>query len=181
MFVALSSVLYIVLLIVGLSGFKWSLDSSIDQQLRVLLSEFGHAIDLQQGKPHFRDWLRVVTTEPARSIASIQLFDPGGNMIEHYGPPGPVALFKTARQTPKFRINVSPLTLNSKLLGYLQISIPTAYRDEAIQKLEITAAFLAPFLLLGLGLTSYIVSDAATAPINENLRTLKRFFADTSH
>ncbi len=181
MFVALSSVLYVILSILGILAFDWSLNSSIDEQLRVLLSEFGHAIDLESGNPHFRDWLRVVKTEPARSIASIQLFDPDGTLIEHYGPSGPAALFKTSKQIPNFRLRVSPLTLNSHLLGYLQIAIPTAYRDDAIEKLEITAFFMAPFLLLGLGLTSYIVSDAATAPINENLRMLKRFFADSSH
>jgi two-component system, OmpR family, manganese sensing sensor histidine kinase len=181
MFVALSSVLYLVLSLFGILAFSWSLDSSIDEQLRILVSEFGHAIELNGDKPHFRDWLRVVKTEPARSLASIQLFDSGGTLIEHYGPPGPAILYKTSNRIANFRLRISPLTLDSHLIGFLQISMPTGYRDEALQKLELTALFMAPFLLLGLGLTSYIVSDAATAPIRENLRMLKRFFADASH
>jgi signal transduction histidine kinase len=181
MFVALAGVLYIILAVLGIFAFDWSLNYSIDQQLRVLASDFGHAIELDGDTPHFRDWLRVVQTEPARSLAAIQLFNPDGALIEHYGPPGPATLSKSAKQTSDFRLIVSPLTRNSRTLGFLQIAIPTTYRDQALHTLEITAAFLAPCLLLGLGLTGYVVSDVATAPIRDNLKMLKQFLADASH
>jgi signal transduction histidine kinase len=181
MFVALSSVLYLILAIVAIIGFDWSLNYSIDQQLQVLASGLGHAIELDGRTPHFRDWLRVVQTEPAHSLAAIQLYSPQGALIEHYGPAGPSRLIRDKKETEQFRLVVSPLTRNSQLLGYLQIALPTAFRDDSLQKLKITAALLAPVLLLGLGLTSYVVSDAATAPIRENLLLLKQFIADASH
>jgi signal transduction histidine kinase len=181
MFVALSSVLYLILAIFAIFGFDWSLNYSMDQQLQVLASGLGHAIELDGRTPHFRDWLRVVRTEPARSLAAIQLYSPEGALIEHYGPAGPARLIREKKETEQFRLVVSPLTYNSQLLGYLQIALPTTYRDDALQKLKITAALLAPVLLLGLGLTSYVVSDAATAPIRENLLLLKQFVADASH
>src|ERR1700733_13864633 len=83
MFVALAGVLYIALAVLGIFAFNWSLNYSIDQQLRLLASDFGHAIELNGDTPHFRDWLRVVQTEPARSLAAIQLFSPEGKLIEH--------------------------------------------------------------------------------------------------
>jgi len=181
MFVALAGVLYIVLAILGIFAFNWSLNYSVDQQLRVLASDFGHAIELNDQTPHFRDWLRVVQTEPARSLVAIQLFNPDGTLLEHYGPQGPMALSKGSNQVPGFTLVVSPLTRNSRTLGFLQIAMPTAYRNEALRTLEVTAFFLAPCLLLGLGLTGYVVSDMATAPIRENLQMLKQFIADASH
>jgi signal transduction histidine kinase len=181
MFMALAGVLYIILAVLGIFAFNWILNYSTDQQLRVLASDFGHAIELNDDTPHFRDWLRVVQTEPARSLVAIQLFDPNGALLEHYGPAGPRALSNGSKQLPDFRLVVSPLTRNARILGFLQIAIPTAYRNETLQNLEITALFLAPCLLLGLGLTGYIVSDVATAPIRENLEMLKQFIADASH
>ena len=181
MFVALSGVLYVILGVLAVFAFNWILNYSIDQQLRVLASDFGHAIELDGSKPHFRDWLRVVKTEPARSFAAIQLYSADGVLLEQYGPAGPSSLIPARKQIEHFRLLVSPLTQNVRTVGFLQIAMPTAYRDEALQKLELTLCFLAPFLLFGLGVTSYIVSDAATAPIRENLKMLKQFLADASH
>jgi signal transduction histidine kinase len=181
LFVTLSSVLYIFIAFLAVLAFDLILDYSIDEQLRVLASDFGHAIELNSGVPHFRDWLRVVKTKPAKSLVSIQLFDPNGNLLEHYGPIGPAALIKDSKLTNDFRLLVSPLTRNSQTVGFLQIALSTDYKDEALQKLELIMALLAPFCLLGLGATSYLVSDVATAPIRENLNMLKQFIADASH
>jgi signal transduction histidine kinase len=181
MFVAMAGILYVALAILGLFAFNWSLNYLTDQQLRVLASDFGHAIELNGAIPQFRDWIRVVQTKPARSLVAIQLFSPDGNLLEHYGPTGPSTLINGANQPSNFRTVVSPLTKNLSTLGFLQISIPTAYRDEAIRTLEITAVFLAPSLLLGLGVIGYFVSDAATLPIRETLEMLRRFIADASH
>lgn len=155
MFVALSSILYLILAAVGIFAFSWSLNDALDHQLRLLASELGHAIDLDKANsPHFRDWLRVVQTEPARSLAAIQLYGSNEELLEHYGPPGPIGLIKERNETQHFRLIVSPLKRNSEVVGYFQIALPTNYRDDAQQKLEITVALLAPILLLGLGLTS---------------------------
>ncbi len=108
----LSSVLYLVIAFLAVFAFDWILDYSIDQQLRVLASDFGHAIELDGDKPHFRDWLRVVKTKPAKSLAAIQLFDSNRNLLEHYGPIGPPTLEKDSKQIKDFRLIVSPLTRN---------------------------------------------------------------------
>ncbi len=181
LFVTLSGVLYIVIAVLTVLAFHWILDYSTDGQLNVLASDLGHAIELNSGAPHFRDWLRVVKTKPAKSLASIQLYNPNGNLLEHYGPIGPASLIKNSNQTKDFRLIVSPLIHDSQTVGFLQIALPTAYKDEALQKLELIIVLLAPICLLGLGITSYLVSDVATAPIRENLNMLKQFIADASH
>lgn len=182
MVVALCSVLYTILAVFGILSFDFNLNSSIDRQLRILGSELGHAIELDSSdKPHFRDWLRVVQTEPERSIVAIQIYDPDSRLIEHYGQTGPSLLVKDRNETKDFRIFISPLWKESKVVGYLQIAYPLRYRNAARHELQTTALLLAPFLLLGLGFISYIVSDLATAPIREYLNLLKQFIADASH
>lgn len=181
MVVALSSLLYLILAGLGVFAFDWSLNYSIDNQLRVVASEIGHAIKLENGVPKFRNWLRVVKTEPAKSIAAIQLYSLDARLLERYGPPGPSSLIPNAREAGGYRIHVSPLFENNKVIGYLQLAMPVHFRDEAKQKLALTVGGLAPVLLLGLGLISYIVSDLATAPIRQSLKLLKQFVADASH
>jgi hypothetical protein len=60
--------------IAGGAYFYNSLSNSMDHELKVVGSQIGHAIDISGSKPTFRDWLRVVETEPARSVMAMQLF-----------------------------------------------------------------------------------------------------------
>lgn len=181
MFVLLGSIIYFVLAFFGIAAFYWNAGRSLDQQLRMHASELGHAIDFDGRDPHFRNWLRVVQTEPSRSLASIQIYDRNKILVEKFGPAGLTKLNLSDNEVNGWRVLVSPLKKNDILVGYLQIALPTKYRENSTVELEWTVALLAPFLLLGLGFTSYIVSDAATAPIQENLKMLKRFLADASH
>lgn len=184
-FVGLSSVVYLALTFVGAFCFFTSLSHSMDEELKVVASQIGHAIDLNDDRPTFRDWLRVVETEPARSVMSMQLFDTEGRLLEHYGPPGIPRLLKGQDEITEnlqtLRIRQSPLTQKGRLVGYLQLQLPAQMRNDLTREFLGTMGLMAPFVLLGFGVCSYIVSGIASKPIERLIITLQRFVADAGH
>lgn len=183
--VGLSSAIYVLLSLVGGYYFYSSLSHSMDEELKVVASQIGHAIDLEASKPTFRDWLRVVETEPARSLMSMQLFDPAGHLLEHYGPVGVPKLFSERDEiTDKgltFRMRQSKLLRDGKIVGFLQLQLPVDKRNSATREFLLTMAVMAPFVLLAFGVCSFIVAGMAVAPIEELVASLRRFVADAGH
>lgn len=184
-------------------GFKLLINLTTDRQLRVLCSELGHAIqDTGQG-PRFRNWYRETQIEPQRSMISIQIFDEHHRLIEKYGlPPGPELFHDTHSATVEdkgYRITSTPILKGkddkekddsdldrdkpkeSRLIGHLQLSMPTAERDRILHLLLTVILLLAPILLIGLGFLAYFISGIATAPMARALAVLKQFLTDASH
>lgn len=184
-FIGLSSAIYVLLSLVGAYFFYGSLSHSMDEELKVVASQIGHAIDLESGKPTFRDWLRVVETEPARSVMSMQLFDEKGNMLEHYGPVGiPKLLVEGSEITVNgltLRLRHSKLLRKGELVGFLQLQLPVEKRDKATHEFLLTMTVMAPFVLLAFGMCSFIVAGIAARPIEELVATLRQFVADAGH
>lgn len=184
-FLGLSFIVYLACAAIGAFHFYSNLSHSLDEQMRVVMSQIGHAIDLNGGAPVFRDWLRVVETHPARSLVSIQLFNSSGKLLEHYGPPGiPKLLLDVQEFTENgstMRIKQTPLSYEGKVIGYLQLQLPTKERQELTKEFILTMGSIAPFLLLGLGTCAYFVSGMAVAPIERSVRTLQQFVADAGH
>ncbi|MDP3510608.1 MAG: HAMP domain-containing sensor histidine kinase [Candidatus Melainabacteria bacterium] len=184
-FVALSSVVYLALSLAGGAYFYNSLSNAMDHELKVVGSQIGHAIDLSGTKPTFRDWLRVVETEPARSVMAMQLFDDSGKLLEHYGPTGIPKLLTNTREasagSESYRIRISKLTHKGSIVGYLQLQLSTAKRAEFTKEFLLTMAYMGPFVLLGFGLCGYFVSGIAAKPIEILVSTLQRLVADAGH
>jgi signal transduction histidine kinase len=173
-----------VLALVGLFFMYSELTASLDKQTKVLTSEFGHAIDVSNGLPYFRDWKRVVQTNPPRGIATIQLFSPTGELLDSYGPKNVERLLTTneiKNGEDKFRVRSTPLMRNGRSIGYLQIMVSAAQRDEAVYNFALTMAALAPLMVLGLGLTSFWVSGKAVEPLEANIENMRSFLADAGH
>jgi signal transduction histidine kinase len=173
-----------VLAFVGAGFLYTELTASLDEQLRMMASEFGHAIDLKGTTPYFRDWKRVVQTDPPRSVGTIQLFSAEGKLLESYGPKGIPSLLDTPEArlgNLSMRVRSTPLEYDGKTLGYMQLQLSTAGRDEALRDLWIMFAGMAPFMLLGLGITSYFVSGKAVRPLELNIESLRSFLADAGH
>ena len=184
-FFALSSFVYIAFSIAGGAYFYNSISNSMDHELRVVASQIGHAIDLSASKPTFRDWLRVVETEPARSVMAMQLFDSKGQLLEHYGPTGIPKLITDSTEATghgdTYRIRYSKLTHKGSVVGYLQLQLSTAKRAELTKEFLLTMAYMGPFVLIGFGLCGYFVSGMAAKPIEQLVGTLQRLVADAGH
>jgi signal transduction histidine kinase len=173
------------LAIFGAIYFHNSLSRSLDEELKVDASQIGHAIEFEQGKLAFRDWLRVVETEPARSVMSMQLFGTDGKLLEHYGPVGIPRLFDKQKEVTEngltMRVLRSPLIRKGILVGWLQLQLPVNKREVATHEFLLTMTVMAPLVILAFGICSYIVAGIAVKPIEEMFATLKRFVADAGH
>ncbi len=184
-FLGLSTAVYFAFAILGGLYFYGSLSSAMDDELKVVASQIGHAIHLDGAKPSFRDWLRVVETEPARSIMSMQLFDSSGQLLEHYGPVGIPKLVTDRVEISEgaltMRIRHTKLIHKGVLVGFLQLQLPTTKRSEVTREFLMTMTVMAPLILVGFGLCGYFVSGIAARPIEGLVGTLQRFVADASH
>jgi two-component system OmpR family sensor kinase len=184
-FVGLSTAAYVIPTGLALWMFYISLTAGIDRELMVFMGSFGHAIKVVNGKPVLRDWARIVETSPAHSLVSYQLFDRDGKLLEAHFPPGIPTLFKTETEVSEggqtMRTKMTPLTDDGKLVGYLQVQMPTKTRDDAVSSLAFITAIVAPVVLFGLGWSSYLVSEKATVPIRQALEKLRQFIADAGH
>ena len=77
---------------------------------------------------------------------------------------------------------VTPLVApGHKTVGYLQFEISTKERDAAVEQFVLVMALIAPIVLLGLGICSYLVSDKATIPIQQTIGLLRQFISDAGH
>lgn len=184
-FVCLSSLVYVSSTLLGMWMFQSGMINAIDDELRVFAASLGHAIDVRGQTPYFRDWARTVETEPARSLVTIQLFDPSGKLLESYGPKGYETLLLERKHASyggvPLRVRTTPLLSEGRTLGFMQLQLSTASIDAALRQFGLTLAFIGPFVILGLTMTSLVVSRKVTGPFEEHLQVLKRFVADASH
>jgi K+-sensing histidine kinase KdpD len=184
-FVGLSTLAYVIPTVLGIFFFYGTLTSALDQELRTLASSIGHAIDLTSGQPRFRDWARIVQTEPARALYSIELFNSQGELLETYGVQGSRHLAPKIKELndsgQQVRLLVTDLEYKGKVIGYLQLEVSTKERDTATKSFVWTMLMIAPFVIVGLGICSYYVSDKATVPIRKAVISLRQFLADAGH
>lgn len=185
MFVVLAACVYVTVTLLGLFIFESSMTKSIDRELKEIASEIGHAVDIKSGTPHFRDWLRTVKTEPARSIPSIQLFDADGKLVESYGMPASVLELNKSTEAhgdgSSVRLLATPLMQDRVVKGFLQLQLSTHDRDTALRQMKKNAVLLGLLFLLGLSLTSYVVARRVTRPIQDGVEMLRSFMVDASH
>jgi hypothetical protein len=183
-FIGLSTAAYIVPTGLALVMFYSSLTAAIDHDLDVFMASFGHAIEVIDGKPVFRNWARVVQTHPAHSLVTYQLFDRNGKLLDEHFPPGIPTLFRNRHEVThnglSMRIGMTALKEGQATIGYLQVQLPTKSRDDAMRELAIITAMVAPVVLFGLGWSSYLVSEKATAQIRQTNAMLRRFIADAA-
>jgi signal transduction histidine kinase len=184
--VGLSALVYIIPTLFGFVFFYYSLTAALDHELRNMESSLGHAVDFKSGLPRFREWARVLQTNPARSLTTIQLYDASEHLLEHYGAPGVNRLVRNSHEVEddgrKMRVEMTPLLdPQGKTVGYLQFQIPTRDRDAAVKQFAWVMALIAPIVLTGLGICSYFVSDKATIPIQQTIDLLRQFISDAGH
>ena len=187
-FVSLSSVVYLSLSLIGVVVFYLSLSTAMDDELKVMMSEFGHAIDLDGTTPKFRDWIRSVQTEPKKGLATIELFDLNLHLLEHNGPHGirrfvPSKTEVVTDRGIRMRTSSTPLIVKKtgKVVGYMQVELPTAERDKSVWKLLAITVLISPLILIGLGVSSYVVAGKAARPLQESVEKMKNFVADAGH
>lgn len=184
-FIGLSAAAYVIPTGLAMMLFYADLTRAIDAELNVFMASFGHAVDVVDGKPVLRDWIRTVETSPRHSLVNYQLFDKTGKLLEQHGEPGVFKLFKDRKEVKSGALTVrtlwTPIKENDRLVGYLQVQLSTKPRDEAVKDLAFITSIVAPIVLAGLGFSSYLAAEKATASIIRTNVMLRRFIADASH
>lgn len=184
-FVTLSSIVYLSLSLIGVAIFYINVSSTLDSELNVMMSEFGHAIDLEGSTPKFRNWIRSVQTDPEKGLATIELYDSNYHLLESFGPKGSG---KFVSDKKEFQANGrsmrgchTALNYKGQVVGYLQLELPTKDRDENVSRFLLSLALISPFVLLGLGVSGYLVAGKAAAPLQESIERMRSFVADAGH
>jgi signal transduction histidine kinase len=187
-FVSLSLLLYALSGLFAIFVFDSSLTYSLDEELKSLSVEMMPAVKFNdQGKPTLAPWAANMNDESLSLLDTIQLFDAEGHFLERYGEAGArrLGVGSMVQGEGKNFISVrslnEPINRDGKLSGYLQVQISTRQRDKAVHEFAATTLLVAPFLALGLGLSSYFLSQKAVQPMKRTMDMLRRFVADAGH
>jgi signal transduction histidine kinase len=184
-YVWLSALVYLIFGFISIGIFRTSLTAALDHELQALSVEACHDIDLRGNAPHIVDWENIVEAEPRISFVVFELFDMKGNLVEERGSKRKVNMLSDKTESfvgpQDMRVMVSPLFVNNKKVGYMQILHNTTYRDTAAWDFAFTLAVITPFLLLGLGFAGYIYSGSAIKPIENSFLILRQFMSDAGH
>jgi signal transduction histidine kinase len=184
-FVGLSFLLYVALTAAALGVFDHGLNQVLDQELHGLQREIRPDIEYIEHQPSLRRWAQLASARQIQLLATIQLYDKDGKLLEEYGPEGipgvSVGATSTAQHDAFVRSWHRKLVENGQPVGFVQLQISTKQKDSAVKQLLYTLAVLAPLLLLGLGLIGYIFAGKALKPTEESMGVLRRFLADAGH
>lgn len=193
-FVWLSAIVCLLLGLLSLFIFSTTLNVALDQELRALSSEIARDITLTSPEVRLSLWEDIVQKTPSTFPATIQIFDMSGDLVEQHGTKHKVHLQSANTGVQKgavlgsqtiggrhLRIITSPLTNKDRLIGYLQVILPTTYQEHAVQHFAMTLLVVAPVLLFALGIAGYIFAGKAVEPIEQNYALLRRFMADAGH
>ncbi len=184
-FVSLTAVVYVLSAMYGAFLFREGLSNIIEDELEALMSEIEPAIELKEGHPTLHQWAKTSLTVPFKFLPTIQLYDKEGSLLEYYGPNGIQQLYKAGGElntgSHAIKVYATPLIINGRLVGYLQIQLNLRSRDRALNAFTSTLTGVAPYLLLSLSIVGYAFSSLAARPIEEGFEVLRRFMTDAGH
>jgi signal transduction histidine kinase len=63
----------------------------------------------------------------------------------------------------------------------MQVELPTTERDKSVWSLLSSSVLISPLILIGLGVSSYIVAGKAAQPLQESVEKMQNFIADAGH
>ena len=187
-FIALSTVVYALAVILGYFLFKGSLLSLLDEEVNSLVAEIEPAIVLVDSKPNLNQWAKDAKNIPFKWLPTIQLFDSQRKLLETHGPPGLERLYgpevrEIDQPEPEHDVRLfsTPIRENKKLAGFLQIQLSMRSVDHAANQYMYTMSLLTPFLIVASGFAGYFFSGMAAKPLEESFELLRRFMNDAGH
>ncbi len=187
-FMALSTAVYALAVVLGYFLFENSLLSLLDDEVNSLIAEIEPDIRLIGNKPNLTEWAKTAKDVPFKWLPTIQLFDVNKQLLETHGPPGIPKLYD-----PRFReidmpdpesdvrLFSTPIKNGDKLAGYLQIQLSMRSVDHATSEYTYTMGLITPLLVLLTGIAGYFFSGRAAAPLEESFALLRRFMNDAGH
>lgn len=167
--------------------FQSSLGRSMDVFLLELLSEIRPSVQLVDTTPTLKVWAMSAKKEHSAVLATVQLFDLQGKLLERYGPPGIDKLEAHSGRLSNEDDSVSVRTASQSLIhedqpiGHLQVQVSMVQNDEAIEEIIRASLLAAPLLACLAALTGYFFCRILLTPVEKTMLLLRRFVADAGH
>lgn len=184
-FVVFSSVAYIVTTIATGLLLHNQLTGALDNELTELIAENLRNVTYEDGNLDFVSTKPNLSTNPIRMLAAVQLFDTDGKVLHQSGSPGVATVFYETTEVPihshHMRSRSRKLFYNDKLVGYLQVQLPTDQREQAERKRVFMLAVTAPMLIFLLSVGGYFFTGLATRPVEEAFTILRDFMINAGH
>jgi signal transduction histidine kinase len=184
----LSMLVYASLVMLGMTFFHAGLTSALDEELTQLSQEILPSLDYEGDSVRLTSYPRTHHghhRSPLRLLATIQIFDKDGKLLQEVGTKGVDTLLDGTVEINSGeyarRSMTTPLISDGKKVGYLQVQLTTKLRDAATRQFGMTMAVVAPMILLALGISGFFFAGKAAEPIEETMNVLRRFVADASH
>lgn len=184
-FVLLSTIAFTLLAVGNTYLFRTALTNALDDELKALTEQVAPLVYIVRNDLQARGLMEQLHKSPYGLKTTVQLFDAHSELDEEHGQKGNARLFLTTTEVPSpsgnLRSKSVPLFQDGHLFGYLQVQIPTAQRDLAVDKFVFTKLMLGPVFLFGLALAGFMVSGKAVKPVEEAYQMLKMFVQDAGH
>lgn len=184
-FVLLSTIAFTLLAVGNTYLFRTALTNALDDELKALTEQVAPLVYIVRNDLQARGLMEQLHKSPYGLKTTVQLFDAHSQLDEEHGQKGNARLFLSTTEVPSpsgnLRSKSVPLFQDGHLFGYLQVQIPTAQRDLAVDKFVFTKLMLGPVFLFGLALAGFMVSGKAVKPVEEAYQMLKMFVQDAGH
>lgn len=185
LFVLLSLFTFALLTLLAMWLFHMGMTAALDEELQGMAAACLPNVGVQAGVPTLSRLSAGTRKEIEHNIATVQLYDRDGVLLEQYGPEGVPGLAdsRTEKKAAAYSMRVLsvPLVRDGVLVGYLQLEHPTKNRDHATRHFGLAVCLTAPLLIVCLGASGYLFAQRAVRPVEEAMRALRQFMADAGH
>ncbi len=188
---ALNFVFFVLLLYAagGLSAigiFKYGLHRAMDSLLIDLLAEIRPSVQVtEKGVPSLKSWANVALIERMPVLATIQLFNKDGTLLERYGPAGVPVVHNGRIQSQDKSVTVmslsAPVTRHGTNFGILEVQASTAQDDRTLYELIFAVVIAIPIIGGLVAAAGYIFAGMALRPVERTMDLLRHFVADAGH
>lgn len=185
-FVIFVLILYTLGALAAVGIFKHGLNQAKDSLLVDLLAEIRPAVEVSAtGTPSLRSWANVAKMERMPVLATVQVFDTSGKLLENYGPPG-IPVISNGRvfldgKDQEINSLSAPIMHKGRQFGTVQVQVPTVQDDRAIAELIFAMIVAVPVLSLLVAGAGYVFAGMALKPVEKTMDLLRRFVADAGH
>lgn len=185
-FLILSLSVYIILSVTSAFFFHNGLTQSLDEQLLEIYAVILPSIEVADDDSlSLRDPPKQLHASNFLVSPTVTLFDDNRKMIVQHGPKGSETLLPTGTEAKvgvgHLRTLSQPIRSEGEQVGYIQIQLNTAHREQAIREFLEAICATAPILLLALAGAGYAFASRAIRPIEDTFALLKRFMSDAGH
>ncbi len=183
-FVVVTLCVYISLTALGLYLFNAGLNEQFDLQLDALLAEEAQRVEFDGMNVHLVPLSGKVRSLPYRPLASFELFDNSGKLVDGSGNHRCSVLFTDMREIhglPTLRSKSAPVMFEGRQVGWLQAQLPTTQRNEALWRFGIVMSIVTLLLFILLLYAGYVFSKQVSYPLLQSYEMLRQFSNDIAH